>query len=247
MEIRLHKKHIFILIASLAIMLLLYVGAYLLLLSPANQRIEQIESTLALLDKQINILSTSEQEEPITNSYSLQKQVPVKPLVDQFVLDLEKAEVVSNSEIQTIEFAEDGEQLSSEQEEPALQADLDSTESGETEQETANLVAPEGMKQLTILLTVTSHSYYDLKTFIDTIEQQTRMTKVEQLKFTGPPEITQINQKVENIDYEMKLSAYYYSTLTDLEDEMPTLEVPLPGLKNSPLIPYISEDKEEQS
>ncbi|MBZ5749409.1 hypothetical protein [Metabacillus rhizolycopersici] len=49
------------------------------------------------------------------------------------------------------------------------------------------------------------------------------------------------------IYYEMKLSAYYYPTLTDVEDEMPTLEVPLPGLKNSPLLPYISEDKEEQS
>ena len=114
MEIRLHKKHIFILIASLAIILLLYIGAYLLLLSPTNQRIDQIESTLALLDKQINILSTSEQEEPTTNSYLLQQQVPMKPLVDQFVLDLEKAEVVSNSEIQTIEFAEDGEKLASE-------------------------------------------------------------------------------------------------------------------------------------
>jgi hypothetical protein len=45
----------------------------------------------------------------------------------------------------------------------------------------------------------------------------------------------------------MKLSAYYYPTLTDVEDEMPTLEVPLLGLKNSPLLPYISKDKEEQS
>src|SRR5690349_20425738 len=104
MEIRLHKKQNCILISSLAIILLLYIGAYLLLLSPTNQRIDQIKSTLALLDKQINILSTSEQEEPTTNSYLLQQQIPIKPLVDQFVLDLEKAEVVSNSEIQTIQF-----------------------------------------------------------------------------------------------------------------------------------------------
>jgi type IV pilus assembly protein PilO len=49
------------------------------------------------------------------------------------------------------------------------------------------------------------------------------------------------------IYYETKLSAYYYPTLTDVEDEMPTLEVPPPSLKNSPLIPYINESKEKQS
>ena len=38
------------------------------------------------------------------NTVELQKKVPVEPLQEQFILDLEKAETVSNSKIKTMSF-----------------------------------------------------------------------------------------------------------------------------------------------
>ncbi|QGQ47418.1 hypothetical protein [Metabacillus sediminilitoris] len=59
--------------------------------------------------------------------------------------------------------------------------------------------------------------------------------------------MTQINQVIETIDYQVQLSAYYFPTLTDLEDDSPTIDTPPSSKKHNPLFPFIKEENDEQS
>ncbi|MED4401091.1 hypothetical protein [Metabacillus fastidiosus] len=237
MKIQLSKNHYIILILSVALIGLLYAGAYFLYLQPVKQRINEETSSIQSLDEKLTSLST-EEGKPVVNSYSLQQRLPVKPLTEQFVLDLEKAEIISNSKIILAEFAEDGQALQSEE-----QSSVEDTD----QKEGAPTAAPEGMKQLTVRLEVISNNYYDMKTFIEEIEKQLRITKVEQLSFEGPEEIVSLDQKIEPITYELRLITYYIPSLTDLEKESPAIDSPVPSMKNNPLTPYIREKTDEES
>ncbi|MGG3798282.1 hypothetical protein [Metabacillus fastidiosus] len=234
MKIQLNKNHYIILILSLALIGLLYAGAYFLYLQPVKQRINEEKSSLQLLNEKLAGLSVEEGKRAI-NSYSLQKKLPVKPLTEQFVLDLEKAEIVSNSKIMLVEFAEDGQTVQSEE-----QSSPENTNEKEA-------IAPEGMKELTVRLEVMSNNYYDMKTFIEEIEKQLRITKVEQLSFEGPGEIVSLDQKIAPITYELRLITYYIPSLTDLEKELPTIDSPVPSMKSNPLTPYVNEKTDEES
>ncbi len=97
---------------GLGISLLLVIGgvyAYFGLLSPLHQRIESVDMEM----KQQEVLLKKANDSAVTtqtseNTFALQEEVPVKPLVDQLMLQFEKAEVLSDSLILTMDFS-DGE------------------------------------------------------------------------------------------------------------------------------------------
>ncbi len=97
--------------AALLILILYIVYAQFYYLSPLKsdlqnkqQSLKSEQQLLAALQKK----STSNNESVSVNTTELQKQVPVKSLQDQLILDLQQAETISNSKIKSMTFTDGG-------------------------------------------------------------------------------------------------------------------------------------------
>lgn len=104
---------------GLGVILLLIIGGvygYFGLLSPLHQRIEAVD--MEMKQQEVLLKKASESVAMTTqtseNTFALQEEVPVKPLVDQLMLQFEKAEVLSDSLILTMDFT-DGDALEEEE------------------------------------------------------------------------------------------------------------------------------------
>ena len=106
---RLLENKLLLLISGVILLALLFTGLYFFLLYPLQGEIALKETELANEERllaTINEKSVGANPISFESTTELQKKLPVKPLTDQFVRDLEKAEIVSNSEIQSMTFAE---------------------------------------------------------------------------------------------------------------------------------------------
>ncbi|SFD62004.1 type IV pilus assembly protein PilO [Bacillus sp. OV194] len=200
--------------------IVLFAGAlfYVGVITPLHEEAHHNETETKLLKKQNEMPVVHEASAPsmIENTYTLQQEVPVKPLVDQFMLQLEKAEVLSDSIIEGMEFkGEDGsaapaqgQQTSqastgSSSQNSSNTSDTNSTtasQTGKTEdpktgshKETAAVPLagaplPEGVKKTSVELTVTSKDYNGLARFVKEVEKLKRISIIEGVAFTGPEE-----------------------------------------------------------
>ncbi|MGA9226905.1 MAG: hypothetical protein WB217_11240, partial [Mesobacillus sp.] len=112
MSLRLEKKHTIILLISAFLAVLLYFGAFFLYLNPLKTSLSLKESQLKSEQQLGEALETrlaSGKNSDFSSTAEMQKLLPVDPMIEQFVLDLEKAEIVSDSYMTSIEFT-DGEQ-----------------------------------------------------------------------------------------------------------------------------------------
>ncbi|MDQ0232821.1 hypothetical protein [Metabacillus malikii] len=248
MRIELHRKHVIILIASVILLGLLYLGGYFLYLQPIKDEIQYKKKSNTSLQEKLD--KPLAEKESRVNSYSLLQRVPVDTLIDQFVLDLEKAVIVSNSTIRSVDFSvgevvlpETEEEEANIEDESGNEDELDpNLEEGEAATEKVIEIpgAPEGLEQLSINISVTSENFLDLKKFVEVIESQTRITMVNQLSFSEPAEVTEITDIVKPINYELHLTAFYLPTLSDLIEEDPSIIPPQPSEKTNPFIIRIS-------
>jgi type IV pilus assembly protein PilO len=262
MTVRISKRQILLLFLALIIMGAFFAVLYLYTLKPLYSRIDELNATvsnekqlLAALQAQV-----AKQQTDITESVvELQKKVPVKPLVEQLLLDLEKAEVVSGSFISSMVFNETAEINTSEQ-----QAEANNTDAQGTENETKPSITeqspqqsqhqaqtspalPSGLKKISVQLTVQSPAYYHLERFLETLERLTRIVSVEALSFTGNPELISIDTEVKPLTYSLTVSAFYHPGLVNLQDQVPPLDIPPPSEKRNPLTELIpNETKEEE-
>jgi type IV pilus assembly protein PilO len=271
MTIRFSKRQLVFLFALLIIISAFFAVLYLYTLKPLYIRIDELSATVAT-EKQLleaTQAQVAKQQTDITESVvELQKKVPVKPLVEQLLLDLEKAEVVSDSFIQSMVFNEAAEMNTpSEQQgtenEPNQQATANNANTQATENESkpttteqtqqpqqqaqSSPALPSGLKKVSVQLTVQSPSYYHLERFLETLEGLTRIVSVEALSFTGNPELTSIDTEVKPLTYSLTVSAFYHPGLANLQDQVPPLDVPPPSEKRNPLTELIpNETKEEE-
>ncbi|MCK6257918.1 hypothetical protein LCY76_15160 [Fictibacillus sp. KIGAM418] len=209
----------YILPFSAVIVLLAGVLFYVGVITPLHEEANQNETETKLLKKQNEMPAVHEASAPsmIENTYALQQEVPVKPLVDQFMLQLEKAEVLSDSIIEGMEFkGEDGtaapvqgQQTSqpasagSSSQNSSNTSDTNSTTASQTgkmedpktssDKETtvvplAGAPLPEGVKKTSVELTVTSQDYNGLARFVKEVEKLKRISIIEGVAFTGPEE-----------------------------------------------------------
>jgi type IV pilus assembly protein PilO len=125
---------------GLGFILLLVIGgvyAYFGLLSPLHHRIESVDMEMkqqeVLLKKANESVAVTTQTSE--NTFALQEEVPVKPLVDQLMLQFEKAEVLSDSLILTMDFS-DGEASEEEEVVAEEEASDSSTPEGPANEET---------------------------------------------------------------------------------------------------------------
>ncbi|PDM41493.1 pilus assembly protein PilO [Parageobacillus yumthangensis] len=228
MTVRFSKRQLFVFVLMLTVLGAAIIGLYFYLLYPRYQQIEELNNTVAS-EKKILAATRAEiakQKSGLPESVvELQKKIPVKPLTEQLLLDLEKAEVVSDSTISSMAFNEEENETAEPQE--------------KTKQSSS--APPDGLKKVTVQLTVQSPSYYQLERFLQTLENLNRIVSVESLSFTGNPELTSVATEVNPLTYSVTVSAFYYPKLAKLQNMLPQIDVPPPSKKRNPLTEIIPE------
>ncbi|MFC4320953.1 hypothetical protein [Litchfieldia salsa] len=263
MTLRFTKKHIITLIFSMVIIVGATYLTSILLIDPIELEIDRLESNVVMQEKLIDTLKQkqSNADTPVVSSTEIQKKIPVIPLVEQLILDIEQAEAVSNSEIVNLAFSEADFSLPAPVEPNQTTATTEQAEATTEEQpqnnETTTEVVEEqvevfdptiveGLKQVTVTIAIKSPGYYELEKFLSLIEHQTRIAKVDSLNFTGKSEVVSVAQEDidEPLTYTVTLSTFYMPAYPELAVEAPKVNYPDPSEKKNPLFVNTSEEDE---
>lgn len=247
MNLRLEKKYYFILLGAAVLTVLVYLGAFYFYLDPLSNSLSLKESQLKMeqqLNKALEARLASIDETDFSSTSELQKRLPVDPLVEQLVLDIEKAEVISDSFVSSIEFnAEQQSNASLQQETPfAEQGDLVDDESENQVEKTDSEVAikdsqaaiPDGLMKTSAKITVKADNYFGLEQFIATLESLRRVVLVESISFSGPEEIFTLSDEEVPIEMTLTINAFYFPELAELKDYTPKIQTPEPANKRNP-------------
>jgi type IV pilus assembly protein PilO len=222
----------FLFFLILVFFLIAFVFSYFIFVQPlksdltnAYNQLQFEKKMYAAVEKSIN----KQTEEAVVNSRELQKEVPVAPLIDQFILQIEKAEVVSNSTVHSISFTEEEMNLAAE-----VVTEGENAISEEEKGETAPAI-PKELKKITAAMTVTSEGYKSFYAFLEQLESLERMTTIDSFQLSGNEELLTNDVKAESLTYTMNVSTYYLPTLDELINDLPAVEYPPPADKNNPL------------
>jgi type IV pilus assembly protein PilO len=230
-----NEKKIFLF--GILISILIYLFVYFNFLQPLKTNLKSLDNQYKMAEQSYESVinqKTDVKETVIENSQYLQKRLPVEPLLNQFILDLEKAETMSNSLITNMSFGTGNE---------GNQSNVD--EEGQTlEQNEANTdltnesVQPAGIEKITVNLLIQSPSYFDLEKFIDTIENLERIVTVESINFSGSSEVTSLGELQQPLNYQVSLTLYYMPGLEDLQKDLPKIDSGEPASKRNPLTQF---------
>lgn len=250
MTLRFSKKEKLIAFAGIALLLIVFSGLYFLYLQPLKADLEHKQNELNSENQLLSVIENQVQSirtDTLESTETLQKQIPVKPLVEQLLLDIEKAEVVSGSFVSDMEFS-DGE-ITEQVNENSEEVDTNSTEDGteQTGEEQPSIILPSGMKKTTVTLNVQSPSYFDMEKFIATLESQPRIIVVDELDITGWEEIISTDQEKQFISFEITISAFFMPNLSDLIDHLPKMDVPNPSNKKNPFTSFGSITSQQEN
>ncbi|MFZ3588330.1 hypothetical protein ACOI1C_03430 [Bacillus sp. DJP31] len=265
MILRFTSKQIKLLIVSVVLIILIYAGCYYLSSSNWKNEMNVLTSSLKVEEQQVKLLEETllgHQDQAVESTLTLQEKLPVVPLVEQLMLDLEMAETISESFISNMSFTEGtvsqensleqfqqrekerAEALSgdseanaeTEKEDTTTTSDSDTTQENEVNRAEGETLNSLGLEKIEVSLSVESPSYFEMKSFLNTIEGLTRIVRVESLSFAGQPELTSLDQTVNTLKYTVIISTFYFPSLEDLKDQLPPLETPSPSQKLNPFI-----------
>jgi type IV pilus assembly protein PilO len=246
MKLTFSKKDKVILFSIILILGLLLTALYFFFIVPKNTELENKERELATQEELLNVIQNqinNIKNNTFKSTTELQKKVPVKPLVEQLILDIEKAEILSDSSVVSINFGTSSVEDNFAQGEETIQ---EFTE-GEQVSEEAPIEFPAGLQKISVKLNVTSPSYFELEKFIETLENNRRIVVIDSFEFSGQAEITNLEQLTSPLSYGLSFAAFYLPNLTDLQDELPELDTPEPGNKKNPLVQFPDSDVVEEN
>lgn len=199
-------------------------------LSPEKDEVERLERTLEN-ERQI-VTSLRNQEENRTtisfqSSREMQRKLPVLPVQDQVLISLDKAESLSNSFIQSITM-ENQENVTSRLTEGNQASALNESETDPSGQPASKPTETQGIQALTVNLEVISPEFPDLLSFLRELNGLSRLISIDAITFEDQDE-------GERLTHLVTFSAYYYPTLTSLQDELPQYHYEPPSDKDNPL------------
>jgi type IV pilus assembly protein PilO len=241
MTLQLSKNEKKILLFGLLVITLIFVFVYFQYLQPLKTTFQNKENQFHSAQQSYQAILSQQTEDTdavVENSQFLQRRLPVEPLLNQFILDLEKAETMSNSLILNMGFGE--QEKDEETESTALFGLEEQSESTNSEVTTDNAL-PTGINKISVTLSIQSQSYFDLEKFIETIENSDRIVTVESINFSGASEVTsidQVGQSIQPLNYQVLLTLYYMPGLEDLQNELPKVESGEPANKRNPFNQY---------
>ncbi|WP_226085436.1 pilus assembly protein PilO [Mesobacillus sp. S13] len=230
MNLRFEKKNIMILAIAVSLSVLIYIGAYFVFINPLKDSLalkeNQLKSEQQLSESFETRLAASKDD--YQSTIELQKKLPVDPMVEQLVLDFEKAEVVSNSYITSMEFNQESSEA------PTAQAGETQGTETVTGEAVEPLKMPEGIEKTAVTITVEADGYFELEKFIETLEKLKRLVMVDSISFSGPEEINSLSDEKSPIVMTLTINSYYLSGLDDLKEHNPKIETPAPANKRNP-------------
>ncbi|QFT90056.1 General secretion pathway, M protein [Bacillus sp. THAF10] len=234
MMIEMERKHYLLFGISVLGIVLGIAAFYYLGYLPQERKAEQLQNDLKIEQQLIQVLDQQQATSAALNgnTVELQRKIPVTPFVEQLVLELDKAELLSESTIVNMTFGDSAFTPAS----TTLDEYVESQTPETTETEVATEFMPEGLNKVTVNLAVESETYEALKTFLSSLENLTRITQIESVTFTGQPEVTSTEQVMDTLSYSVTLSAFYYPELHDLVEDLPPLSVPEPANKTNPFL-----------
>ncbi|MHC0037478.1 hypothetical protein [Pseudoneobacillus sp. C159] len=237
MTLQFSKNEKKILLFGFLVIILLFVFVYFQYLQPLKTVVQTKKNQLDTVEQSYQALinqHTEATDTVVENSQFLQKRLPVDPLLNQFILDLEKAETMSNSLILNMGFGEEKKEDETESNTILGISQQQETTNSEVITDTAQ---PTGIQKLSVALTIQSPSYFDLEKFIETIESLDRIVTVESINFSGSPEVNslgQADQSNQSLNYQVELTIYYMPGLAELQNELPKVESGEPANKKNP-------------
>lgn len=237
MIVELQRKHYIIFASVVALLVMGIILFYYLSYAPKQTMVEQKKQEIEIEEQLIQVLDQQQESAGIGlgNTMELQRKIPVTSYVEQLILELEKAEVVSNSRIMNMTFG-DADFSATTTLDEYVEANSTTTTDSTEEQQTEQAYLPEGLKKVTVNLSVESENYEDLTTFLEELEGLTRITQIELVAFTGLPELTSIAQELTSLTYSVQLSAFYHPELADLMEDLPPISAPEPSNKTNPFL-----------
>jgi type IV pilus assembly protein PilO len=238
MKIDFTKKQWTILISLIVTGLVILAGVNYFALQPAEKRLQYKKDELGIQVKlqeavEAKVDSIDENETPDSNS--LQKKIPVEPLTERVILDLEKAELLSGSTIQSLQFEKTDGALA-----PKKSEETEAAPAVDTQ-------LPALLKRIQMTIVVESPSYFEMEAFLDEIENLERIVEINGLYFEGEQELKENMEgySEDTITFEVIASAFYIPELNELKDGLPVIESPSPSLKKDPFPQFPDEGEND--
>jgi len=208
------QKEIGLIVLASLFCLIMIAYAYFTFFVPEKESLAVAEITLTTDRQTLFALEqqlADQPEIPIVSSLELQKKVPIDPLTELIILQIEKAEVVSDSLVQSIGFSEG----------PfVIEAPPEGVET---------------LQQLLVNLSIETSSYATLEAFIDEIEKLDRILIVDNISFSSPGEVMTEELEPAKLQLSLSFTAFYRPDLLELLDEGPKVDTPAPADKSNPL------------
>ncbi len=241
MSSRVDKQTIFI-ILSVILFTAVFLVAFFFYIKPILQSLNLKQNELRMNEQVLATIGQNEGTDTKNDARSvtfLQQKLPVKPLTEQLVLEIAKAETISESFVKNIQVSEgDGLPVLAGVENPESQQKLEEQEAAPETQTAGDLPAEAGiagMKKILITLDIESVNYFGLEKFIQTLENSKRIIAVEAIEFTGPDEIKDLSAgNSVTIPYKLIISAFYMPDLLELQKLLPKYSFPEPSSKRDP-------------
>jgi len=198
---------------------------YFIVLQPLKTERENVESQLQLQQR----LLTENQSVKVPNQNKgvkigtalLQHELPVKPLEDQFLLNLEKAENLSDVLISSISSASMGDENAQTN---VIQENTVSNQSKQSE--INNPQTNKGVKDLSFSLQVKYMYFEQLHNFLQEIEKSPRIIQVESVNFTGKNAQSSLTSAPVQSEASIVIKTFYDPSLKGLSLQDPTIDLP---------------------
>ncbi len=243
------QKWVFIIINLVLVISL--VATYFYFFPTIKREVEAASEQLAFEKRMLQSVeenaSMPQEEEEVFDMKEFQRLVPVQPLVDQFIFDLEKAEVFSDSFITTYTFTTDS--FSGTDLEMPIEEDNgenEQTEEADNTPQTNDAPISDAVERVTVNLSVMSPDYDSLVEFLHRIERIDRITKIDNISFGGRPTVEKYRDIEENdgsLEYTIQISTFYLPELTQYIEDLPVIIYPSPSKKENPFT--LKEEKDE--
>jgi len=209
------RKHWQVLLGASLGLLLVGLFIYLLLLKPADQRIE----LLAIQNENIDMVEETQEEDVSISSTQialLSQKVPLERDEESIILDLEKSALASDTRLESIVFEYDillNEVPQEFESEDAGQGD-DETVDPEGENQPLDPVlsipVPAGLQSILVELSIQSKDYESMLLFIREMEKLNRVYTIETFAFTGFYEDEErVGPMEKMLTYSIQLVTYY--------------------------------------
>lgn len=217
-----------ILLALVGLFLVLLVVIYFAFLRPLTGELESKESSLGTLKSDIHSLEKEVLAlDQVVESFDMErvvqeKKIPVNRQLEELILLIQEIELVSLSEVETIDFTYDSSlpdtvflQEGEEEDPDGTDTDADTEEVADEEGAKPAIdlsEKPETLEVITIRMEVSSPSYERFQTFITEIEKQERIMLISRLDFDKPAEeeLVIADHPDETMTFNLELVTFYY-------------------------------------